>query len=334
MNRRLSFEAVVLVAMGLFACGGSSAGPPAIVTLGSAGNEPNGMAVNGKDVYWASVDWRSDAGPSGTGSVQRVSIDGGAVDIVGTGVLPYAVAVDATSVYWTENPASDQSQILRAPRAGGAPAVLYTGGSVTTGIALDDQGSLYWGSRQQGMGAALLKMPAGGGSPVVLATSPSANAACPSGCIAVDATSVYWVPSGPGPLLKVPRAGGSPVSLASTQGASSLAVAARGVYWMDAAAIRTVGLDGGAVRTIASVKYGVAIAVDSANVYWTATTDTTILVEKAPLAGGGPSTLATFPVRGLGPPTAIALDDTSVYIAMTLPGCTLGCATVQKITPK
>jgi hypothetical protein len=292
------------------------------------------MAVAGGEVYWASVDWESDSGPSGTGSVQRVSVEGGAAEIVGMGLLPYAVAANATSVYWTENPASDQTRILRAPRGGGAPTVLYTGGFVTTGIALDEQGNLYWGSRQQASGGALLKMPAGGGNPVVLATSPVPNRLCTSGCIAVDATSVYWVPNGPGPLLKVPRAGGSSISLASTQGVSALAVAPQGVYWMDAAAIRTVGLDGGAVRTIASVTYGAGMTVDSANVYWISTTDTASLVEKAPLAGGAPSTVATLPIQGLGPPTALAVDDTSVYLAATIPGCTLGCAAVEKITPK
>jgi hypothetical protein len=30
--------------------------------------------------------------------------------------------------------------------------------------------------------------------------------------------------------------------------------------------------------------------------------------------------VATLPIRGLGPPTALAVDETSIYIALTIPG--------------
>ena len=231
-----------IVATFLAGCGGSTDGPGAsavAVTLGSQGNEPNGLAVYGTEVYWASVDWQSDAGPSGTGSVQAISADGGGVTVLGTGVLPSAVAVDGTSVYWTDSPASGSIDILRTPRAGGATSVLAMDQQMATGIVVDAT-SIYWVVRQgtstpvpmkpsvviPGSQDALLKMPLGGGPPVTLATSSATNGLCVSGCIAVDATSVYWASSDS--VLKVPLAGGSPVSLASTSGATSLAVAPAG----------------------------------------------------------------------------------------------------------
>jgi hypothetical protein len=56
-------DTAALVAMALFAaaCGGSTSSPVTIVTLGSVGNEPNGMAVDGNEVYWTSIDWQSAA---------------------------------------------------------------------------------------------------------------------------------------------------------------------------------------------------------------------------------------------------------------------------------
>ena len=337
MKSRRGFDVPSLVTaatfVGLTACGRSSeaVGAPTIVTLGSAGNEPNGLAVDGTDVYWASVDWEGDGGASGAGTVQRVSADGGTVTVVGTGILPYAVAVDSTSVYWTDNPNGAESEILRALRGGGATTVLWTGPVITTGIVVDGA-NLYWGIRQDG--GSLMKMPVGGGDVAVLATSPSANGLCPSGCIAVDSTNVYWAPSGS--IMKVPLAGGPSVALATTTGLSSIAVAGDGVYWTEGSNVLRVGLDGAAATTIASYPNGSAgtLAVDSANAYWSGSTGSGNVIAKAPLGGGAPSTLVTLQVDGLGVLTALAVDAKSVYVATTLAGCNIGCAAVQKVTPK
>ena len=67
--------------------------------------------------------------------------------------------------------------------------------------------------------------------------------------MAVDATSVYWINSGPnlssGAIMKVALAGGDPVTLASGQrDPRSIAVDATGVYWTNGGSAGTSIADG------------------------------------------------------------------------------------------
>jgi len=330
--------------------------PPGLVTLAIGGNEPNGMATDGREVFWASVDWDDEGGASGPGSLHEVSVNGGPVTVLAKGVLPYAVAIDATNVYWTDNPGyamsdgGNGSDILRTPRDGGPTSVLFSGPVVSTGIAMDAT-NLYWGggAPDGGSGELLMKMPLAGGAPVTLATA-TGGIGCVAGCIAVDSTSVYWVAAGF--MTKVPIAGGASVSLAPVGEVGGLAVAAAGVYWTQldspngAGSVRTVPLDGGEVTTIASYPNsvtGLSVVVDSTNVYWPYTyclesgcgTGFAGGIAGAPLAGGAPTTLVDLPGAGM-TPTALAVDATSLYWVSQLPGpCgSAGCATIQKFTPK
>jgi hypothetical protein len=342
--RRHLFAFVSLLA-GIGACGGrdDSHAAPVVVTLGSQGNEPNGLAVSGGEVYWASVDWQ--AGPAGQGTVQRVSTGGGPVTVLGTGNLPYGVAADGMSVYWTDhNPmVLNSMDILRTPSAGGQTATLTTGQNIVTGIVID-RASVYWVVRSATPpsmpsapgGGAVMKMPLGGGSPVMLATVPFDNLACAAGCIAVDAASVYWGANGA--VMKVSTNGGSPITLAPATSPMSIAVAPTGVYWTDGRKVFRVGLDGGTVTTVASYPSAWttgSVAADGISVYWSVLTEAAALsLAKVSAAGGDPSTFVTLPSGSL-PPTQLAVDDTSVYMAIETKGCGgTGCATVQKVTPK
>jgi sugar lactone lactonase YvrE len=338
---RLVAVALALATAGCSRASSGSGGGRVVVTLATEGNEPNGLAVSGSDVYWASVAWDDDAAPSGWGSVQTVTIDGGAVNVLGEGVSPLSVVVDDTNVYWTTLGSLDDAgapiqsgQILRTPRAGGATTVLLSGASATTALAIDAQ-NLYWGS-QQGGANSIVAMPLKGGTPTTLAIAPTGMNI---DAIAVDANAVYWVthmysadnvPSGT--VSKQLLATGVASTLAATQLPAAMAVGPGGVYWTDSAKVLMVGLDGGPVTTLAATTTGPMgpIAVDSANVYWADAEG----IWKAPLAGGSPELLAPF-TQGRGGATGLAVDEASVYWATTV-SCTspIGCAAVAKVTPK
>ncbi len=324
----------------------ASPGPPVVVTLASGGG--NGMATDGTNVFWAGSVVDGGAG------IWTVPVDGGAVSLLaaipaGTGAnpVPYAVALGATTVYWTvshdfANDGGFQTSILGTPRGGGPTTVLLAGQQVTTGLALDDT-SIYWGNGGPAGESAVMKMPLNGGAATTLASGLTLPAYGGGGgeqqTIAVDSTSVYWASTGS--IMKVPLSCGMPESLAPAGEVGAIAVAATGVYWtqldspdVGPASVRTMPFGGSEVSTIASypgdLTGGVPIAVDATNVYWPISDpscgESCIAIARAPLAGGPSSTLVTGLV---GFPTQLAVDDTSVY--WTAQGPT---SAIEKVTSK
>jgi len=78
---------------------------------------PSSIAVDGSYVYWAESD---------TGTLQKVSKNGGAVTPLASGLnQPMRVAVDTTHVYWTEYASG-------AAGAGSVKSVSVSGGAITT----------------------------------------------------------------------------------------------------------------------------------------------------------------------------------------------------------
>ncbi len=114
--------------------------------------------------------------------------------------VPYALAVDATHVYWTNSSAgvndSEVGAVMEVPLGGGAPTVLAAGQVVASTIAVDAT-HVYWASGNGG--GALMKVPLAGGAPTLLAPSGASN-------LAVDAERVYWS-DGTGAVMAVPRGG-------------------------------------------------------------------------------------------------------------------------------
>jgi hypothetical protein len=88
-----------------------------------------GIAVNGTDVYWASMV------PAG---IRTVPVGGGAPSLLAPDTvasMPGPIAVDSTSVYWAD---MVSGSVLKAPLGGGMATTIATGQDSTEGIAVDE----------------------------------------------------------------------------------------------------------------------------------------------------------------------------------------------------
>ena len=240
---------------------------------------------------------------------------------------PFAIAVDMTSLYFTD---AALGTVMKAPLSGGPPVALATG-QVNPGFLAIDATNIYWANQGTAVSdwadGAIMMVSINGGTPVTLASAQNYLSA-----IAVDATNIYWASGGTtknhfadGALLTLPLSGGTPVTLASKQiGPYGIAVNSTHIYWINLGTSQFAGLvedgsvmkmtlSGGAPTTLASAQPApLAIAVDATSVYW-ATSGT---VAKVPLGGGTPSIIASSQSQ----PFQIAVDSTSAYWTNTYGG--------------
>jgi hypothetical protein len=214
------------------------------VTLATGVFNPWGpIAVANATVYWA------DGDDGDGGGLFSVASGGGEVRSLASTtaeIFPAAIAVDATSVYWTDYSAPG---VLKVPVVGGTPTTLASG-TVPQGIAIDGT-SVYWTDSGagatfdscDGIGAVtsngtVTKVPLAGGTTTTLAS----GRLCPTN-IVVDAKSVYWsegMGNGGISLMKVPLDGGVPVTMGSSLGSvAGLAVGTTSLYFTDPATFIT-----------------------------------------------------------------------------------------------
>jgi hypothetical protein len=243
------------------------------------------------------------------GTVMKVGLDGGSPTTLAENQGgPHNIVIDATNVYW----ANQDGTLMTVGLDGGTPAMLASGPVAQyTGIAVDAT-SVYWTvDGMNNTGGTVLKVALDGGMATTLATDQLNPTS-----IAVDATSVYWTSTlgGPGVVMKVAVDGGLPEMFAPGDASgygNGLVTDARNVYWTGRFSVSQIGLDGTApIAIFSSSEVGLAaIAVDATSVYWTDNTFGRVM--KVARGGGTPFTLAS----GLTFPMGIAVDATYVYWA-------------------
>ena len=127
-----------------------------------------------------------------------------------SGQNPMGIAVDGTSVYWTNYDGT--GTVRKVPIDGGPLATLGSGFSFPSGITVDTR-SVYW--TDYDLVGAVWTFPIGGGVPTMIAS----GQVWPRN-IVVDSTSVYWTNEANADtnttLMKMPIGGGIPITLASS----------------------------------------------------------------------------------------------------------------------
>jgi hypothetical protein len=189
---------------------------------------PGQVAVDATNAYWI-----------GAGTVMKAPLSGGTPTTLASGQdFPLAIAVDSTSVYWSNYCACiGGGTITKAPIDGGASEILAIGLSNPSAIAIDES-SIYWVDEEPAFGAEELvaenvkKVSLDGGLPITLASGLSpANVAG----LVLDATYVYWFDAC-GSIMRCAKNGcnNQPRVLASgtaVTGIMGMAVDGTSVYW-------------------------------------------------------------------------------------------------------
>jgi hypothetical protein len=136
----------------------------------------NGIAADSDSVYWVNKQ---------DGYIKRSDLDFANETPLATGDVPWDIAVDATSMYWTEQGSSPNSgKVMKASKVDGSSGVTIAMGQAgPEGIAIDAT-SVYWANKANGT---IMKAPLAGGAAVVLASGQKTPVN-----VAVDATHVYW----------------------------------------------------------------------------------------------------------------------------------------------
>jgi hypothetical protein len=243
--------------------------------------------------------------------------DGKPVVIASGQPNPNAIAVDSTSIYWTNSGSSTAGgDVMSAPLCGGTPVtiappvMLGPTTEANPSALVANASSVFW-IVTNGNGY-ILSAPIGGGSTSTLATDQYAPFA-----LAIDASNVYWledgsIDGGSGAVVKVSLTGGTPTTLARPEFPSDIAVDTDNVYFSANNGVFSVPIAGGATTTIAGLTDGAdGIAVDAANVYWTIYNQrSSSLIMKAPKSGGAAVTLVG---TGVTNPGRIVSDGTYLY---------------------
>lgn len=214
----------------------------------------------------------------------------------GTGVTKMAdapsgvwgIAVDADQIFWSD----PDSGSFRMKKTGGGSVPI---GKAAYRIALDSK--YVYGSWQE-----VWKTPKEGGPFTTLAPVGGEG-------IALDDKYVYFTTWMPGGVWKVEKTGGAPVELAKADNSSYVAVYGNTVYWSVQGEnyVASVKRSGGAVKVLAKASTPYGIAADADGVYWTEFDTGTIWM--LPAGSTTPLPLAS----GQFAPRDLAVDATAVY---------------------
>lgn len=274
------------------------------VALASGLNGPTLFAVGSAYVYWTNYT---------EGTVKRVPIVGGSVDLLASGLAgPWAIAVDSTQVFWTDVGVDPEhipntGTVTRMPLAGGTANVFKTEESNPVSVAVTSS-YVYWSNDRSALSSVERATLTGTDAEVLVSGMNGASR------IAIDSTHIYWTSLFFGEVLKVVLAGGTlsdidAVALGQS-GPADIAVDSTHVYWtvLNTGAVRRAPVAGGSAATLVSGQSSpMGIAVDATNVYWINNGSGDVL--QRPLAGGTILTVAS----GQNNPTVIKVDSTHIY---------------------
>ncbi|MDP8999821.1 MAG: hypothetical protein M3O46_06895 [Myxococcota bacterium] len=164
-------------------------------------NHPHAITFDQNNVYW--VDYGDAAAATPTGSVKQAPKVGCTADAATCPVLlaqnedkPWDVAVDDTSVYWTDH--ANPGSVKKVPIGGGTVVTLASGQGAPYGIAVDAD-YVYW-TNFDDKNVMRLSKGADGGAPFALATAQNTPSA-----LVVDSKNVYWADPGAQAILKVAK---------------------------------------------------------------------------------------------------------------------------------
>jgi sugar lactone lactonase YvrE len=254
-------------------CGGATTTLVATSSLGSKTLVPDGLAVAGGQVYFTTHDYWN---PDPNGDVWRVSAAGGApTKLVHDLAFPGPIVVTNDSMLWIDSWQTADGRIMQSALDGSGIAILATSQNTPLALAAGG-GSAVWSiaGTVQSEGGALFQTSLGGGAIVDGWVVGLANPLA----VTVRGASVYWADEG------------------------NLAVENSG-------RVMKAPLDpnAGKPTTLATGGRPQGVAVDETNVYWTDSASQS--VQRVPLAGGTPTTLAKAQVG----PLAITVDAANLY---------------------
>lgn len=224
---------------------------------------------------------------------------------------PRSIAINATSLYWTDSLAGE---VRKLRLDGGSPSTLASGECAATALSVDAT-SVYW----VGCANHIRRTSLDGGDVSSVASGGTGTVSN----LVVDPTSVYWILNNR-QIMKASLGDGVVTTLAAevTSGAGSLSLVDSNLYWRftDAsmlgnstlpgtAAIRSLSVEGGSPKTVLSKTYSYdrdggavdsgrgiwAVAADSRGIYYYMVEDGRLL--RMPLGGGPPTTLVSSQPR-------------------------------------
>jgi hypothetical protein len=255
----------------------------------------------------------------GGGSVVKVGLAGGMLTTIAQGQFkPSGIGVNGANVYWTN---FSNGTIMTAATSGGGTASTLANTQGEPYALTVDATNVYWTNIGAGAASVVQIAQTGAGSPITLVSGLSSP-----GALTTDGTFAYWTDSVAGAVGKIALGGGGvPLTLATGQaGVEGIGIANSDLFWAVGTKIEEGTTAAGTPLAFAGGQSGAQALTtdDDGNVFWADYTGGSIVTQE--VFGGVATTLAA----GQGAPNGIVVDATSVYWANYMTG------TIMKVTPK